>query len=291
MRAPEEILEQAEAMHDQTEGKPLRECIGIVIAEAQRGAYNEAIGAAANIKKSKAFVDFFPHMAESVNLVIKKEMKKLVPKILKKVGGTNVPKQKDSSPKRLKISLTEVRTILKSYCVLIEDSREQKNHISEKFSKERKGKKIVTTPLDFGDYTFMILPNKILGNKNPISFQNDFVIERKSGFLELAGNLTTGHQRLKNEFSRALTAKCNNLYLLIEDTNSFDDINNVKFSKLNPKTYRKILDSFLKNRNSERGDVGLDEIKVIMTNKEKSLNIIMEDFTSFFRKWVVGYLK
>jgi len=183
--------------------------------------------------------------------------------------------------------------MLKAYCILIIDNREQTNHIELFFSKPEKNEvkrrnNTLRTQLKAGDYTFMIMPNEYLNNNQPIMFQNQLIIEKKSGniwegggYAEMKNNISgSGHSNFKKEFQFPVK----NLILLLENTESESDLFKVKRG-INNKVYFKAYKSFLENRNSERQQKGLNKIKVLhckamdsgLIVKELILNYVIEN--------------
>ena len=115
---------------------------------------------------------------------------------------------------------SQIDKILKEIVVLV-DTREQENkHILDYFDK--KGIKYKVKKLEFGDYSAMICKNEELGILQDISFEDNFVIEKKNSLEEISGNLTNDRTRIENEFIRAKQRNCN-IHLLIENS-SYNDI-------------------------------------------------------------------
>jgi hypothetical protein len=164
-----------------------------------------------------------------------------------------------------------MKTLFKNYIVLLQAHNEKKQHVKQYF--ESKNVRVMTYPMFTADYTFMVMPNHILNNTEPIYFGNEFLIERKSGnvdtgggFCELKGNLTTGHKAFKAEFKRMHDV--DNIYLLIENAKNQDSINLVPSYKVN---FPQIFYSFIRNRNSERKK----PINLIYTPIQKSGEKVM----------------
>lgn len=87
--------------------------------------------------------------------------------------------------------------ILDSIIIII-DSREQDMSIHDWLI--RKGKNVLIKKLDYGDYSYMIPKNDKLGIEDDIFMCDKIVIERKSGFEELIGNICDNNgKRLEKE--------------------------------------------------------------------------------------------
>jgi hypothetical protein len=169
---------------------------------------------------------------------------------------------------------TDLKTIFNNYLVLLECHNEQKRHISDFF--KSRNLRTLEYPMFTADYSFMIMPNKITMNAEPLYFGNKFLIERKSGhpnfgggFAELKGNLSSGHTEFKNEFQRMTNVK--DVILLIENATSYRSIdyceNRGKFTN---KIYKSVFDSFICNRNMERAEVESNQIQIVFTTEYDS---------------------
>lgn len=110
---------------------------------------------------------------------------------------------------------------------VVADTREQVNGHITTYLKE-KGVTIISRKLDIGDYACQI---------GDLSFERDFVVERKHNLDELVGNMTADRDRFEREFIRS-KAFGTKVFLLIEDA-SWDDIilGNYR-SKMQPKALR-----------------------------------------------------
>jgi len=197
------------------------------------------------------------------------------------------------------IKESEIKKILSTSLNIIVDTREQRNHIAEKFQGNRKQIRVIRRKLDFGDYSFELQPNSLTGEQI-ISFEDLFAVERKygeyengGGFAELRNNLTIGHDRIKREFKRAEISNCNYLYLLLENTKDENSINNVpEPESINGKRiitneqYIKMYKSFINNRNMERIKAHLNPIRVINCMEYESCKIIMTEFYKFFINFI-----
>ncbi len=99
--------------------------------------------------------------------------------------------------------------------IILCDTREKKNNNILKYF-EKNGIDYIVTKLDAGDY--MIFKD------------GKTIIDKKKGLLELSRNLcvTTEHERIKREITRAREQGCENFIFLIEDSKikSLDDIKN-----------------------------------------------------------------
>lgn len=97
---------------------------------------------------------------------------------------------------RYKYTETEIDKILDSMVVLI-DTREQKcEHIKAWLEAKKRPYKI--TKVDLGDYSCYIPNGSFKGQTRDIYFTDDIVIERKSCIDELAMNLRTKKDNLKD---------------------------------------------------------------------------------------------
>ena len=124
--------------------------------------------------------------------------------------------------------------------VIIVDSREKSNkHITDYFDKHKI--KYIKKALKCGDYSFCIEKNEKLSILRDIYFDNEIIIERKANIEELSGNFTTSRTRFEEEFSTSLA---NTKYLVIENAN-YEDIVNEKYNtKYNNKSFLGSLHSF-----------------------------------------------
>ena len=189
-----------------------------------------------------------------------------------------------------------LKTLLRTYLVLIVDYREQDRAIELKFAYPQEGEiqqrlNAVRFPLISGDFSFLLLPNEKMNIEQPIMFHEHFLIERKSGissrggaFAELRGNIFKGHKKFKQEFQYP----AEHFHLLLENTDSPQDIYKVKERghihtlkgggynghAIANEQYFKAFTSFISNRNKERTAIGLDPIQVIHCKKEESHKII-----------------
>jgi len=110
----------------------------------------------------------------------------------------------------------ELKKVLDNLVIVV-DSREQANqHIIDFFNK----KKIpyVVETLSFGDYSCKIPIGSFEGQKRDLYFNNEFVIERKNGIDEIAGNLKDDASRLKKELAH-LNMHQIEFYIFVEDIN------------------------------------------------------------------------
>lgn len=171
---------------------------------------------------------------------------------------------------------TDCRTIIKNYLALLECHNEQKHHINEYF--QLKKIRTMSFPFFTGDYSFMILPNHILKNDQPIDFRDKFIIERKSGkllvgggFMELRNNIIGKHKEFKSEFQRMTLV--DNVFLLIENAECLDDIYKVPNKyRITTHDYAKRFIAFINNRNFERSN----DIKLVYTKIENSGETVLK---------------
>lgn len=177
------------------------------------------------------------------------------------------------------LTKTELRKVFQYELILLEDTREQKTHIAKYFEEKKVG--VARWRLKQGDYSFMIMPNEIIGNDHPLYFGNEFLIERKSGkedkgggFSELRNNLTTGHEAFKAEFARM--DEVENVFLLIENAKGEGALFNVLPRRLPNDTFKKIFDKFVLNRNKERLELRKKPISILYNPLEESGAVIMK---------------
>jgi hypothetical protein len=168
----------------------------------------------------------------------------------------------------------ELTDIFEKYLVLLECHNEQKRHISAFF--KSRNLRTLEYPMFTADYSFMIMPNKITMNAEPLYFGNKFLIERKcgrpnygGGFAELKGNLSSGHENFKEEFLRMTNVK--DVYLLIENATSYMSINYCENrGKFTNEIYKRAFDTFISNRNRERAEAGSNPIQIVFTSEAES---------------------
>lgn len=154
-----------------------------------------------------------------------------------------------------KFTDTQKAELLKSI-VFIVDSREQKNdHVTTNYF-DKHNIPYIKRKLPNGDYSFMLPKNEELGIMTDLTFENEIAIERKGSLDELAGNFTTGRDRIEKEFS---TSKAK-LYLVIEG--KYHDICNQNYrSKYDKKSFMATLHTFYERYNVpfvfvEKEDIG-----------------------------------
>lgn len=118
----------------------------------------------------------------------------------------------------------ELEAELKKLSFVI-DRREQKNEWIEEYCDKHKIP-VIHRKLDVGDYACQL---------GDITFENDFVVERKADLDEICGNLTADRDRFEREFLRA-KAHGIKAYLLIENGSWQDIMIHNYHSKLSPKS-------------------------------------------------------
>ena len=182
---------------------------------------------------------------------------------------------------------TELKTVFKNYLVLLECHNEQKRHIGNYF--KSKGVRVLEYPFFTADYSFMIMPNKITGNVDPLFYGNEFLIERKSGpvdrgggFQELWNNLMAGHKQFKSEFQRMNNVS--SVILLIENAQGYDCMKKVPPQKTPFKVFKKIFDSFVRNRNKERSDLNRYDINLKYCPLNESGEVVMKMIFEYLTK-------
>jgi hypothetical protein len=172
------------------------------------------------------------------------------------------------------MNTTDLKTIFNNYLVLLECHNEQKRHISDFF--KSRNLRTLEYPMFTADYSFMIMPNHITMNAEPLYFGNNFLIERKGGranygggFAELKGNLSSGHENFKEEFLRMTNVK--DVYLLIENATSYMSLNYCENrGKFTNEIYKRTFDTFITNRNRERAEAGSNPIQIVFTSEADS---------------------
>ena len=134
---------------------------------------------------------------------------------------------------------TEKKNILNSIGLLV-DTREKKNeHIISYLEKhhipyEKKS-------LSSGDYSFYIAAMPEYGIDKPMYFDNEIFVERKANLDELAGNFTRNRTRFEEEFS---ISPARRRYLIIENANYYDIVDESYSSSYNKKSFVGSLHSF-----------------------------------------------
>lgn len=132
---------------------------------------------------------------------------------------------------------TEIKTILKNLCVIV-DTREQVwINIEDYFKKQKIQYR--RENLNQGDYSICIVSNeetKPLGITRDLYFDNEIVIERKASIDEVAGNMKEPDRtRLKKEFSY-LKSRGVKVHFFLEDKDFDINLRQQKYrSQYNPK--------------------------------------------------------
>lgn len=126
-----------------------------------------------------------------------------------------------------KYSDQETKTILSNIVILCDTREKKDSHILDWFNE----KKVTYQKykLEYGDYSFMIPANPIMGTMRDTYFDREIVVERKAHLEELSGNLAQNRDRFENEFMRA---KDSRKILLIEKgslSDIWDDAYNTQF--------------------------------------------------------------
>lgn len=91
-----------------------------------------------------------------------------------------------------------------------------------------------------GDYSFFIPANPDLNIPRDLYFDKSIMIERKNSATELAGNFSTHRTRFEEEMATFPGKK----YLLIENTNYYDILNENYRTKFSAKAYIASLHTF-----------------------------------------------
>jgi len=98
-----------------------------------------------------------------------------------------------------KFDKKEIDKICKNLTVVV-DSREKANgHILEYFDKHKIKYKV--DKLDYGDYSVCVDPMQEYGITHALDFRDSVLIERKSGWNELYGNIVTNRARFCQELA------------------------------------------------------------------------------------------
>jgi ERCC4-type nuclease len=131
-----------------------------------------------------------------------------------------------------KYSDKELRELLSNIVILC-DTREKKDeHITSWFDEKKLAYQ--KFKLDFGDYSFMIPANEILGTKRDSYFDKEIIVERKAHLEELSGNLAQYRDRFENEFLRSKGCR----KILLIEKGSVSDIYDGKFkTQFKPNSY------------------------------------------------------
>ncbi len=170
--------------------------------------------------------------------------------------------------------------VFQNSVVILECHNEQKRHVASFF--RHLGVNSVRYPMHTADYSFMVMPDTNLKNKEPLFFGDKFLIERKSGpvkngggFSELRSNLFKGHKQFKAEFQRM--EKVKDVFLLIENAKDYNCIKKVPPQQLSTERFMQTYDSFIKNRNKDREK----DIQIVYTSLEDSGKTVMNLIFSY----------
>lgn len=98
-----------------------------------------------------------------------------------------------------------------------------------------------------GDYSFYVPSNLDLNIERTLDFSRKIMIERKANLDELSNNFTTSRSRFQEEMATFDGKK----YLLIENANYFDIVNQNYASKFSPKAYLASIHTFNHKYNLE----------------------------------------
>jgi len=134
---------------------------------------------------------------------------------------------------------------LKSIVVLVDTREKNNNHITDWFSKKKRPYE--SKALSNGDYSFYIPKQSELNIDRAMLFDKEIMIERKASLDELSGNLTQNRDRFEKEMATYQGKK----YLLIENSNYEDIVNQKYTTKFNPKSYLGSLHAFNHRYNLE----------------------------------------
>lgn len=132
----------------------------------------------------------------------------------------------------------EIDEITNSMVILVDTREKENSHIIEWLDKKKIAHK--SKALSNGDYSFYIPMNSELNIERDLYFDKQIMIERKSSLEELSGNLTTNRSRFEEEMATYLGKK----YLLIENANYQDVVNNNYDTKFGNKAFLASLHSF-----------------------------------------------
>ena len=131
-----------------------------------------------------------------------------------------------------KYSDKEIKEILSNVVMLCDTREKSDKHIIDWL--EDKKIQYLRHKLDFGDYSFMIPSNPVMGTLRDIYFDKSIIIERKAHLEELSGNLAQNRDRFENEFLRA--RDCRKI-LLVESGSLTDIWDNAYNTQFNPASY------------------------------------------------------
>ena len=98
-----------------------------------------------------------------------------------------------------------------------------------------------------GDYSFYVPSNPALNIDRTLDFSHQIMVERKANLEELSNNLTTSRSRFQEELATFNGKK----YLLIENANYEDIINQKYDTKLSSKAYLASIHAFNHRYNLE----------------------------------------
>jgi ERCC4-type nuclease len=158
-----------------------------------------------------------------------------------KFGSKDIYKKEE--PMRHQYTDNELKQILANM-VILTDTREKTSHINKWF--DEKKVKHRRCCLNYGDYSFCVEPNNVLGNHRDIYYTNSIAIEKKSGLDELSGNLAQNRDRFENEWLRAKDTK---KILLIENGSLCDIWDNAYSTQFKPDSYMASLLTFTERYN------------------------------------------
>lgn len=135
---------------------------------------------------------------------------------------------------RYKYTDKEMKKILDSIVVIVDNREKNNKHILDFFDKKKIPYRIIKN--DYGDYTAMIPGGTIEQFTSDIYFDRDIAIERKANIDEIAGNLKEDAARLKKELAH-LNKYNIRYFFFVEDVDYHENLRNGNFrSKYDPYT-------------------------------------------------------
>ena len=159
---------------------------------------------------------------------------------------------------KYKYTEAEQKELLKSIVILV-DTREKENlHILDYFDKHKIPYK--KKALSNADYSFYIPANEKLSIQRDLYYDKEIIIERKRNLEELSMNFCQSRTRFEEEFATSLAKK---KYLLIENANYYDIIDNNYNTKYNNKSFLATLHSFNHKYDLQIGFMPKDEYSAI----------------------------
>ena len=143
-----------------------------------------------------------------------------------------------------KLTEKQTKAIIDEIIILVDTREHLPNHITEAFDKY--GVKWEKKKLHSGDYSARVPLIEEL-QLEEINLENELIIERKMGLLEIQQNLTTHKDRFNKEFDRT-NAKA----IILIENDTYKDLALGKYnSDMNPKSFLGLLHSFSDKHNAD----------------------------------------